>query len=155
MDIFSHLLINNLIFKELPREQKLLAVAFGVLPDLISFVRVFGVDFVKKILFYKKAPKSIYPKIVHEIYDLSHSLIVWLAVFSFLYFFNFKWLAVAYCGWGLHILIDVFTHNEKTFPTHIFWPFSKFHFTGFTWGYKAMAINYIIMFILYWLFYFN
>ena len=51
MDLLSHVLLNNLIFKELPMSSRWLPITFGVLPDLLAFVGVSNMKFFKKILF--------------------------------------------------------------------------------------------------------
>ncbi len=155
MDIISHALLTNLVFKDAPTTQRLVATAFGILPDLISFGPMFNTLFLRKVLFFKKPPQSLFPKYVMQMYNVLHSLIVWLAVFLILMLFGFDWLAIAVCGWGFHILIDVFTHSSRAFPTPILWPVSKFHFSGISWSNKWFILfNYLMILFLYIFFYF-
>ncbi len=154
MDIISHALWTNLVFKELPTTQRNLAVIFGVLPDIISFSLITFKYFVIKTMHFTDPPLSVIPKRVFKLYNFTHSLVLWLGIFFFLYLLNLKWLAIAYCGWGLHILLDIFTHTSAFFPTPILWPFSHFHFSGINWSNKwFMLFNYAVLIFLYLVFY--
>ncbi len=155
MDIISHALLTNLVFKDAPTDQQIVATAFGVLPDLVSFGPMFNSLFLRKILFFKKPPQSLFPPYVMTLYKIFHSLIIWLAVFLLLLAFNLYWWAIAICGWGFHILLDVFTHSRRAFPTPILWPVSKFAFSGIGWSNKwFMLFNYTVILFLYIFFYF-
>ncbi len=155
MDIISHALWTNLIFKGLPIEQKGLVVLFGVLPDIISFSFLNFKHFVRKTLHFNAPPLAVIPKYVFKLYDITHSLVIWLAIFLILKILGLNWWLVIYYGWGLHILLDIFTHTEEFFPTPILWPFSKFHFSGINWSNKwFMLFNYAVLLFLYLVFYF-
>lgn len=155
MDIISHALLTNLVFKDAPTSQRLLATAFGILPDVVSFGALYNLTFLRKVLFFKKPPHSIFPAYVMRLYNIFHSVIVWLAVFLILIACDLHWLAIAVCGWGFHILIDIFTHSKKSFPTPIFWPISNFHFPGVSWSNKwFVIISYAVIVALYLIFYF-
>jgi membrane-bound metal-dependent hydrolase YbcI (DUF457 family) len=154
MDIISHALWTNLIFKETP--DKSWAIFFGIVPDLISFGGVLGKRFFRKVLHYTDPPLASFPKFVFTLYNWTHSLVIWLGVFLFLKLFNFDLAAIVFCGWGLHILLDIFTHKSSFFPTPIFWPFSKLHFSGINWSNKYfMLFNYAVLLFLYLVFYFR
>lgn len=154
MDMISHILLTNLVFKDMPTTQRTVTILFGILPDLVSFGGMFNSAFLHKILFFKKPPQSIFPPFVFKLYNISHSLLVWLVIFILFKLFSLDWLALAWCGWGLHILIDIFTHSGKAFPTPIIWPLSKFHFSGIGWsnkwfllfGYSAILLLYLIFY---------
>jgi len=155
MDIISHVLWTNLVFKEIDPPQRAVAVLFGVLPDLISFSFLTVKHFIRKTMHYTDPPLHVFPKYVFKIYNFTHSLIIWLGVFFILKILGFSWLALAFCGWGLHILLDIFTHTSAFFPTPILWPFSKFHFSGINWSNKwFMLFNYAVLTFLYLVFYF-
>ncbi len=155
MDIISHALLTNLVFKELPLEQRLIATAFGILPDLVSFAAIFNLNFLKRILFFKKPPQSFFPAYVMRLYHICHSLIVWFVVFGALWLLDYKWLAIAFCGWGFHIVLDIFTHSRAAFPTPVLWPLSNFSFSGVSWSNKwFIIINYLVIGVLYLIFYF-
>jgi hypothetical protein len=155
MDVISHILLTNLVFKDAPESQRLLATAFGIMPDMVSFGSMFNSVFLRKILFFKKPPKSLFPPYIMLLYKICHSLVIWLGIFLLLLLVGLKWLAIAWCGWGFHILLDIFTHNKRSFPTLILWPFSKFHFSGIGWSNKwFMLFNYLVILFLYIVFYF-
>lgn len=155
MDLISHGLINNLIFKSLPTNERWWAIIFGMLPDLISFSGVMKLEFFKKLLFFKKIPHAFIPLFVFKIYNITHSLVIWAIIFTVIWFLGFKIMAIAFIGWAVHIVIDIFTHSAKSFPTKIFWPLSDWNYSGFTWSSaKFLIIEYSILAILYALFYF-
>jgi len=155
MDIISHALWANLIFKELPVTQRSAAVIFGVLPDFISFSLILFKHFLRKTMHYSNPPLSVMPWYVFKLYNVTHSLVVWLGVFLFLKIFGLSWWSLAIMGWGLHILLDIFTHTSEYFPTPIFWPFSDFHFSGINWSNKYfMLFNYAVILFMYLVFYF-
>ncbi|MCX6796051.1 MAG: metal-dependent hydrolase, partial [Candidatus Falkowbacteria bacterium] len=129
MDIIAHALWANLIFKELPVEERSWLAFFSVSPDLISFLGITIKSFFKKTIDYEAPPLSAFPKYVFKLYNITHSLLVWAAVFFILFLLDLRLAALIFFGWGLHILLDVFTHTTKFFPTPILWPFSKFHFS--------------------------
>ena len=155
MDIISHALWTNLIFKELPLEQRGLTVLFGLLPDLISFSSLTVRHFIKKTLHFEAPALSEIPPYIFKFYDVTHSLVIWLAIFLVLKIFGFSWWLVVYYAWGLHILLDIFTHTTAFFPTPILWPFSRFHFSGTNWSNKwFMLFNYAVLLFMYLVFYF-
>ena len=157
MDFISHILVSNLVYKELPTTARWLAIVFGVFPDLASFIAVFNINFAKKLLFFKRIPTAYFPRSVLFIYNVTHSLLFWLATWMICYFvIGSSLAAIVVSSWGLHILIDIFTHNSKSnLATRIFWPLSNWHLDGFTWSNKKfLLINYLILAILYLFFYF-
>ncbi|KKR14863.1 MAG: hypothetical protein UT42_C0016G0002 [Candidatus Falkowbacteria bacterium GW2011_GWA2_39_24] len=157
MDILSHILVSNLVYKELPTTARWLAIVLGTFPDLISFVGVFNLEFAKKLLFFKRIPTVYFPRYVLFIYNITHSLLFWLATWMIVYFVLHQvTAAIVVSSWGLHIIIDIFTHNSKSnLATRIFWPLSNWHFDGFIWTTKKfLIINYAIIAILYLIFYF-
>ncbi len=150
MDFISHILWTNLAFKDVPQSQRLLAVAFGVLPDFLAFVGALTPPVVKSMLRFKKPPHSLYRPFVFFIYRATHSLVLWSIIFGFFWLMGWRWLAIAFCGWGLHILLDIFTHTRDIFPTRILWPLSGFHVSGIIWSNKWFLLgNYIVLLLLY------
>jgi len=148
MDIISHGLINNLIYQELPQPARISAIAFGILPDLISFSSVYKIEFLKKVLFFKKIPHSYIPSAVFTVYKFTHSLIFWALIWGVLWSLDLRVWAIAWTGWAVHIFIDIFTHSAKSFPTKIFWPISDWHYSGFTWSTKRFMIFQLILLLL-------
>ena len=154
MDLISHALINNLIFKDIPFKTRWWAIVFGVLPDLVSFSATYKLEFFKKVLFFKKIPHDFIPPLVFKIYQVTHSLVIWAVVFGIFWLLGWRTLAVMFSGWAIHIVIDIFTHSAKSFPTKIFWPFSHWYYSGFTWSsMRFLMIEYMIIAVLYALFY--
>ncbi|MDD4412239.1 MAG: hypothetical protein PHR00_01180 [Patescibacteria group bacterium] len=156
MDSLSHILLNNLIYKDVPMESRVWAIVLGAIPDLFGFSSMFNTEDLKRALFFKKMPQSMIPKKAILTYRLSHSLVLWMIIFLFLYFLNYKWAAMIWCGWALHILTDVFTHSSRSaLAPRIFWPLSDWCFAGFNWSQKKFLIfSYSLFAILYFIFYF-
>ncbi len=155
MDIISHALWTNLIFKELPVEQRSLAIFFGTMPDIISFSRATVRKFIKRTFPINENGYPSFPKFSHKLYNITHSLVIWGGVFMFLLIFNFLYIAYTFLAWGLHILFDIFTHKRNYFPTPILWPLSNFKFSGISWrDKKFMLLNYVVLIFLYLIFYF-
>lgn len=148
MDIISHGLINNLIYQDLPNNARYASIAFGILPDAISFSSVYNLEFLKKVLFFKKIPHSYIPARVFQVYKITHSLVFWSIIFVILMLLDLQVWAIAWSGWAVHILIDIFTHSAKSFPTKIFWPISDWHYSGFTWSTKRFMIFQLILLVL-------
>jgi membrane-bound metal-dependent hydrolase YbcI (DUF457 family) len=147
MDVIAHALWANLVFKEMPHREA--AIAFSMMPDLVSFVRATGSHFFRRI-FSLKSPRPEFPKIVFRLYDITHSLLLWLVFYLVLKFLGFEFLSMAFCGWGLHILLDIFTHKGNYFPTPILWPLSRFHFSGIKWSDRwALLANYSLLAVFY------
>jgi len=155
MDLISHALINNLLFKELPLEQRWWVIAAGVLPDLLSTCGVWKLEFFKKLLFFKKIPSSFFPPYVFVVYNIMHSAVIWTVIFVSLWLLGYRTVAVIWSGWGVHIGLDFFTHNAKSsLPTKIFWPLSHWHYHGFSWSSaKFLLVEYIILAALYLIFF--
>ena len=180
MEILSHALWTNLIFKELPAEQKYTTVLFSILPDMISFSTVVSQHYIKrfkehkdvqfttkklynKVKNHKGVPQEEIPPYVFLLYDITHSIFIWGGIFVILKFFGLNWWATVMYGWLLHIVFDIFTHTadflthkkKSVFSTYVFWPFSRFHFPGIKWSNVwFLIINYAILAILYFIYYF-
>lgn len=72
--------------------------------------------------------------LAHNLYNLSHSLIVFLVVFVVVALLRKKRPYWELSGWLFHILCDIPTHSGEFFPTPIFWPLANWKFDGFSWG---------------------
>jgi len=122
------------------------AVFWGVFPDLFSF----AIPAVVRIWWYATGTThSLKPdvqsaqrfKFVWPLYNGSHSLLVFAAVFGLV------WAIVRrpvweLLGWALHILIDIPTHTG-IFAIQFLWPLSSFGFQGIRWENPwFMAVNY-------------
>ena len=68
-------------------------------------------------------PESTIPPYVHYLYNVTHSFVLFLAVFALLWLWTKRpvWELGA---WGLHVLVDIPTHSFAFFPTPFLWPLS-------------------------------
>lgn len=152
MDIFSHGLYGGL-FGMKSKRNYWLAFFFGIAPDLFSF----GMFTATIWLGFASGPDwadgppdpALIPVYVHRLYDITHSLIVFAAVFGVVWFIRRRpmWEML---GWGLHIIVDVFTHSLRFFPTPFLWPLSDYRFDGKSWGSPEIFIpNVTILAVIY------
>lgn len=120
MDIISHGLWGSLAFGRTNKLQFLLAFLIGIAPDLFSF----GLYSLLIWLGVERGvswsggppPVSAIPEYVAVLYNLTHSLIIFLAVFGLVYLFTRRPIVIL-LAWPLHILVDIFTHSLEFFPT--------------------------------------
>jgi len=171
MDIISHGIWASLAAKTANKQYKRplnlrLAFFFGVFPDLFAFTLpfifllwsfffygTFGFD-MRNLQEIEGSPQNAFPVagITYNLYRLSHSAIIFLLVFFFVFLF-LKRPIFEMLGWFLHILIDIPTHTYKFFPTPFLWPVSDFKIDGFSWGtpwflilnYGAIIFVYLIL----------
>ncbi len=130
-------------------------VFWGVFPDLASFVPMgvvlvrndfFGEPIAPRLLFHpavKQAlPRVLWPEVL---YEPSHSLVVFLAVFLLLWLV-FRRPVLALLGWPLHILLDIPTHGAGIYRTPFLWPLSSYRFSGIWWSRTwFMILNYSLI----------
>lgn len=138
MDIISHGLWGSIAFGRTGRSSFWWSFFFGVLPDLSSFglytlgtwVRLFPHPDWRSG--EHPIPEEI-PVFVHTLYNYSHSLIIFLVVFGFIWLIRRRpiWPVAA---WGLHIFVDIPTHSSDFFPTPFLFPLSDFHINGISWS---------------------
>ena len=137
MDILSHGLWGSAVVGRKGKKSFWLAFFFGVAPDLFSF----GIFTASVWLGFESGPEwqhgppdpSQIPSYVYSLYNVTHSLFVFLLIFGIVFAFRKKpmWEMSA---WGFHVLLDIFTHSERFFPTPFLWPISDFHVNGQSWG---------------------
>lgn len=157
MDILSHGLYGGVAFGRQSKNSYWTAFGFGILPDLFAFGLPISHFFFSMLsgesVDFTRTPDEGYrdiPAYVFQLYDLSHSLVVFLAVFLVVWAIRRRvwWEMFA---WPLHILVDIFTHSERFFPTPFLWPISDFTVNGRQWGSPEIYIpNLIILASLYW-----
>lgn len=163
MDILAHGLWANIIYKAIPetrgdRKTTNWGIFFGIFPDLSAFTPVFAYIFYQTVFLGQKLA-LVRPEdngqaiplssLTHNLYNFSHSLIIWGVVFL-LAWLVFKKLPWVLFGWGLHIGLDIFSHSSKFFPTPFLFPFSKFTINGWSWAEPVfMLVNYGLLLILY------
>jgi membrane-bound metal-dependent hydrolase YbcI (DUF457 family) len=153
MDIVSHGLWGGIAFGRNNRRNFGLAFCFGMLPDLCAF----GPFYLAVVLGLAERPHfgheppdpSLFPAYVHRVYSVTHSLVVFLVAFALLWVVVRKPIWEA-CAWGLHILVDIFTHSSRFFPTPFLWPISDVTVNGWPWWRPAIFIpNVILLALLY------
>jgi hypothetical protein len=157
-----------------------LAIFFGIAPDIFSFgpLLVMNIFTTGPLWPYMQArveaewgtktanimghwmsspPKTpdpeMIPQYVHLLYNFTHSLVIFAAVF-FLSWLLCRKLYWFLGGWGLHVAIDIFSHNDKFFPTPFLFPVSDFHINGVSWAEPGfMLANYAALIAIYlWLY---
>ena len=156
MDIFAHGLWTNLAFYPKYKnslKDRLWAVFFGIMPDLISFTPAtifaflnFGSGQLNKL-----ATSNQWAFVwARESYNYTHSLITFAIVFLIALAIRKGKIYWPLFGWVLHIFIDIFTHKDF-YETPFLYPLSHYKFDhGYSWGHPIfMLINYSAILILY------
>jgi hypothetical protein len=135
MDIISHGLYGGVAFGRKSKVSYWKAFLIGISPDLFSF-GIFSVLAMLNVIsgpgFGKMDPSEI-PPFVHELYNVTHSLIIATLAISFVWFVLKKQIVELF-AWPLHILVDIPTHSSQFFPTPFLWPFSDYYVDGVNWG---------------------
>lgn len=166
MDVFAHTLWatagargwNSLRESRQARLLKVGWTAFwGVFPDLFAF----GIGFLQLFLYLVlgkvsfsgiAADHHIVPgfSLSHELYNYSHSLVVWAAIFLIVWVI-FRRPRYELFGWALHILIDIPSHSLGFYPTPFLFPLSEYRFPyGVSWSNRwYMIINYSLLLIVF------
>jgi len=153
MDIISHGLWGSLLVGRQNKTQFWLAFFFGVAPDLFSF----GIFTVLTLLGINSRPDwsagpppmEAIPAYINTFYNITHSLIIFLIIFTLVSLILKKplWVMLA---WPLHILLDIFTHSSEFFPTPFLWPVASYTFNGIGWGTPSIFFtNWGLLLILY------
>jgi len=154
MDVLAHGLWGGAPFYGRGGKKYVAAVAIGMAPDLFSF-GVFHVTHPGWIALRLAGeisgppPLAMLPPYVFHAYHLSHSLVVWAAVFVLLWRMikSPPWLLAP---WLLHVLCDIPTHATAYFPTPFLWPFPTPFVNGIPWATAwFMAVNYGAIFLVY------
>lgn len=118
MDIVSHGLWGALAFGRKSRASFWLAFGIGLAPDLFSFGILWAAATMglspKPDFSHGTPPESSIPLYVHYLYDVTHSFVVFLAVFALLWMVT-KRPVLELGAWGLHVLVDIPTHSFAFF----------------------------------------
>ena len=134
MDFISHGLWGGVAFGRKNKRSFWAAFLFGIAPDLFSFGAFFISIFlgIQKLPPLKSPDPSLIPSYVSNLYNISHSLIIFLLIFFLVWAIRKKplWESSA---WGLHILFDIPTHAHGFFPTPFLWPIFDFKVSGIPW----------------------
>ncbi|MDA3786338.1 MAG: hypothetical protein PF568_05580 [Deltaproteobacteria bacterium] len=130
MDIFSHSLWGYGLFG---RHRPWLAMAFGAMPDLVSFGAFAVIRLVNGNYVAGKPSLEIIPAWCFLLYDLSHSLLIDLLA-CLLVFWQNRALAFVMLAWPFHILLDIPFHTRHYFPTKFFYPLTDYFYDGIAWN---------------------
>jgi hypothetical protein len=130
MDIFSHTLWGYGLFG---RQKPLIAMAFGAMPDMVSFGAFAISRFVNGDYVHGKPPLDIIPGWCFLLYDLSHSILI-AGLVTLLVFWLKRPLAFAMLAWPFHIVLDIPFHTRHYFPTKFFYPLSDYFYDGMAWN---------------------
>lgn len=174
MDILSHALWAGALNKGLSETKKpkvkfsfWWSTFWGAFPDLFAFSLPF-IALIVEILTGETSINNLrqahtpennsqlvgkFFNLSPQLYNYSHSLIIFAVVFLIAWAM-FRKPKYVLLGWPLHILMDIFTHSSKFYPTPVFFPLSNWHFNGHPWSdprilipdYALLAIVYIYLF---------
>ncbi len=150
MDVLSHGLWGGIAFGRKSKQTFWIAFAFGAMPDLLAFgphmaASVWGA--LEGAPYQPTAPRYGYsniPPYVFLSYDVTHSLVVFLAAFLLAWLLRRRvfWPMAA---WGLHILMDIPSHSLRFFPTPFLWPVSDFAVNGIPWSRPLVFIPNLLL----------
>ncbi len=156
MDILAHGLWTNLAFYKKYRhdlKSRLLAVFFGIVPDLISFTPAFIYGFFHRGTFRAAAllnDASGPYAWARESYNYTHSLVTLAVIIAAILAIKKGKMYWPILGWLLHIVIDIFTH-KGFYETPFLYPILNYKFShGISWGHPTfMFINYGLLVLIY------
>lgn len=143
MDVLSHLLWTNLLFRnKLYREE---AIYFTLLPDA-AFLLIMGyVIFGKPMAMGWDEAMETIPGFFLAFYHLTHSLVMFGIVAALVWRFR-RSLLPAMSAWLLHICMDIPFHTGE-FSTRFLYPLlPSMHLEGVPWtDYRALALTYLVL----------
>lgn len=154
MDVLAHGLWGGAAFYRRGARAYAAAFLLGMGPDLISFGLYHAThpNWLKLRLAGEISgppPLSTLPEFLFHAYNLTHSLVVWGALFGLIWLSRRAppWVFLA---WGLHILCDIPTHDSRYFPTPYLWPFPTLVVEGISWAAPwFMLTNYGALLVVY------
>ncbi len=159
MDILSHSLWGGIALGRKKKADFIYASIFSLLPDILAEGIMFSLIYlgVKNMPGTEHGHPNIteFPVYAQNLYNTTHSLIVFGAVFILVWIIRKKpyWLLLA---WALHIIIDIPTHSFDLFPTPFLWPISDFKVDGIPWRNSIILIpNFILLVAFYSLWFFK
>ncbi len=139
------------------------SACWGVFPDLFSFTPMMlwmAVSLLMQTMDWPTMDKlhqlepgiaSSIPifQLTYQLYNLSHSLVIFGVVFLLVWLIRKK-PVLPLAGWGLHILIDIPTHTARFFPTPFLWPLADVKIDGYAWShFWMMVLNYTALLLVY------
>lgn len=120
------------------------AAGFALIPDMSSFGAFMIQRLATGAFTPGKPPVETLPQYVFNNYNLTHSLVIALAV-GIVIRLAWKPLFLPFLAWPLHILCDIPLHSREYFPTPFLYPLSDFTFDAWSFGEHRWLIP------LYWL----
>lgn len=163
MDIFAHALWSNLAYYKKYKynlKDRLWAVFFGIMPDLISFspATLYAFFHFGKNQLLNLASSNVWVFVwARESYNYTHSLVSFIVLTAVIVALRRGKIYWPFFGWLLHLAIDFFTH-PGFYSTPIFYPLSNYkNHNGISWAEPHfMFINYGLLVLLYiFIFYFK
>lgn len=155
MDVLAHSLWTNVVFYKKYRheiKQRLLAVFFGVAPDLVSFTPAFLYVFLSgKRFSIESFNSSLWVfRYAAQSYNFTHSIVVFAVAFLAVMAFRRGRQYWPMWGWALHIGIDIFSHRGF-YETPFLFPLSGYRFShGISWAHPVfMLVNYSLLILVY------
>ena len=152
MDILGHALWGYVVFRK--KALTKWTVLMAMMPDLLSFgiylVILLFTGRLYKITAILGGPEfHTIPNYVIFIYNTTHSLLI-AGMFGIFVYLKYRKYMVLIWGWMMHIGIDIFTHTDTFFPTHILYPVSYVHFSFIRWSDPwFMIANYTAFIVIY------
>jgi len=162
MDVLAHGLWSNIaLYKKYPTDSKKrwIAVAFGVLPDIIPFAPstiylfLHGFRFNIQEALYSQSWIYMWAR---EAYNFTHSLVIFAAVTILVMILRKGRIYWPMLAWGLHILMDMPTHPDF-YRTPFLFPLSSYKLPagfGMSWAHAAIMIPQYVFFAGWYLWYF-
>ncbi len=157
MDVFNHGLWSFVAFHKRSTLDKVAAVAFGTLPDLVVFMPAVVYLFLNRIAFdpqlYNEKASWVF-QYAYNAYNYTHSLVIFAVIFLLVYAIRRK-MYLPMLAWGLHILMDIPTHPDF-YQTPFLFPISDYRFPwGISWGqpvffavnYGVLALSFILIYV--------
>jgi len=148
MDVLAHASWSAIMYSQQKKYSLWLVALLGVAPDFLSFGPYFLTEIWNHAIPFGHRDLTQIPPYVYSLYNVTHSLIIWLLIGIALCVLMRR-LVWEWGAWGLHIVIDIFSHSSRFFPTPFLWPVSNFHVNGVSWASPwFMAINYGLLVVI-------
>jgi membrane-bound metal-dependent hydrolase YbcI (DUF457 family) len=146
MDTLAHGLWTNAIFSRQQSRDKWWAIFFGIAPDALSFGPFVGWKLATNSFAFRMTP----PDLVVAAYALTHSLVIFAFFFGLALWWRGGQPWWPLLAWGLHIVVDIFSHSYDYFPTPFLFPFSRFEVNSISWAEPTFMIaNYTFLALVY------
>jgi membrane-bound metal-dependent hydrolase YbcI (DUF457 family) len=162
MDIFAHMLWTNVVYRKKyidDKKNRLWAVFFGVVPDLVSFVpaTIYGFFHLGQGQMMSLIDSQVWVFVwARNSYNFTHSLVVFSLAVILVCIIRKGKIYWPMFGWLIHILIDIPSH-KNFYETPFLYPFSNYKFDhGVSWSNPIyMLVNYGLLAIIYLIIFFS